>query len=143
MSLDAFMELEPPMGEEPTPEELPAELRANGSTYGRNVARHFEWLDRVCREIQCRPIGSFLVDQQDVDLTMDGDLVDAGPWFEASEAIPTVEALIRHLTARTSHPRLAALQGVGVEHLLWDLAAYEILLRRAQASGRRFRIVLC
>ena len=102
---------------------------------GKFMARHWEHLNEIARQQQCRPLEEFvtmdraavtnLIGEEDAKAA--GVEIPTAQWFDAKEALNTVRCLQRCVNNSD-------------ENLLRDLKSYEHVLEAADAAAVRFHL---
>ena len=130
--------------------ELPSELdpKNEGLVYGLNLGDPsiFSSLNDLARELGVEPLGKF--HYEDWDDFDDEELEEFRPknqteWHKPADGLRAVEALVK-LFRKPNRPQLAAagIDEASIEGVLWDLSAYELILKQAKAEKDPFRITI-
>jgi hypothetical protein len=120
--------------------QLPRELDPDdeGFVYGGAVARVWGALHKLAAQLNVTPLKSF--EWQDWENEEDDD---AGPWYDSSEGLRTVTHLLDSLRQNAPQHLGPNLTQQDLEAVIWDLRAYELILKEAQTRGDPFRILIC
>lgn len=93
------------------------------SVEGKSVAKNWDKLNVVARELNTTPLDGFLRKSLDAEET----------WYRPSEGLATIARLITRITSNTrafDHAR----------QVIKDLNSYENILAAAEARGSKFRL---
>jgi hypothetical protein len=110
------------------------------SVGGKFLARNLDWLDEAAKQSGVRPLSELIsVNPEEAAAFLeseDGDTSDLPPpseqWFDASEGLRTIEALLQHIESRKSAD----------ERLLHDLKECHQVLERAKREDVRFHFTV-
>jgi hypothetical protein len=124
--------------------EIPTELDPDGDgfVYGSMTASCWGSLNRIADHLSVTPFKRFEWDGEDEDDD------DTGPWHEPADGLRTVSAVLQFLRQSTPEqlkPYFVNERFIkeGLEGVIFDLRAYEIILREAQDQSDPFRILIC
>lgn len=124
--------------------EIPTELDPDGEgfIYGSMTARCWGSLNRIAEQLQLSPLKKFEWNGED------DEEEDTGPWHDPADGVRTVSGVLRFIRQSTPEqlkPYFVNERFIeeGLEGVIFDLRAYEIILREAQQQGDPFRILIC
>jgi hypothetical protein len=123
--------------------DLPSELDPNdeGLVYGQKLPYVWGELERIAQQLGLTPLGAFAYRDPELFEEMGEEPPEQEEWHEPAEAHKTVTGLLRFFQEADAG-RLGefGLSADDHEDIVWDLSAYEAILRSASKDGDRLRI---
>lgn len=120
--------------------EIPSELDPDGEgfVYGGETARFWGTLNRIAEQLQLTPLKKFEWDGEDND-----DEEDTGPWHDPADGLRTVSGVLQFIRQSTPEQLRPHFKEQNLEGVIFDLRAYEIILREAKQQADPFRVLIC
>ena len=121
--------------------EIPTELdpEGEGFVYGGETARCWGTLNRIAEQLQLTPLKKFEW------YGKDDDQRDTGPWHDPANGLRTVSGVLRFIRQSTPEQLKPHFNERFIEQnlewVIFDLRAYEIILRDAKEQSDPFRIL--
>ncbi len=141
--------------------DIPEELGKPGeNSYGLDAGYCGDALDEICKEAGVTGWLTFHYDNGEIHDEIERRGIDdldegrrllftLGDWHDSSDGLTTVRAILERLSAGAECLDGKPAGGVRggnltsrYQGLLWDMKAYELILEKAVAAGKRFRVEL-
>ena len=123
--------------------DIPSELdpKGEGFVYGGETPRCWGTLNRIAEQLQLTPLKKFEWDGED------DEEEDTGPWHDPSDGLRTVSGILEFIGQSTPEQLKPHFSEKFIQQnlkgVIFDLRAYEIILREAQQQDDPFRILIC
>ena len=129
--------------------ELPPELDPNGEglIYGCNVSDYWDQLEAAAKELGIPSLRTFYYQDPEFFRELGKQPPVQKEWHTPEDGLKTVAALLEFLR-RPDQPRVCAIFGddfpdENQKWVIWDLTAYEAILKTAVQQSDPFRIEIC